>query len=62
MKISCMNCQKYEFEVDISSAEINSAKVVSLTCPVCGKSTAMQERAGGGIEIALDKHLESKRR
>ena len=61
MKISCMNCQRYEFEVDISVAEIDLAKVVTLTCPNCGKSTALQERAGGGIEIALDKHLESKR-
>ncbi len=61
MKITCLNCKRFEFEIDISSAEIQSAPVVALTCPECGKSTSIQERPGGGIEIALDKHLEKNR-
>ena len=61
MKISCINCQSHEFNIEISAMDFRLAPVISLTCPACGKSTALQERPGGGIEIALDKHLESNR-
>jgi hypothetical protein len=61
MIIKCLNCKKYEFDINISSFEVENAPVVSLTCPDCGKSTAMQKRDSGGIEIALDKHLDSVR-
>ena len=57
MKIKCVNCQRTEFDVEISDAEVQSIKVVSLTCPACGESTAVQQRPGGGIEISIDKHL-----
>lgn len=61
MKIVCMNCQRTEFQIEVLDAEIEHAKVISLTCPSCGKSTAIQKRPGGGIEIMLDKHLEKTR-
>jgi len=61
MKIMCLSCKGFEFEIDISNAEIKSAPVVALTCPKCGKSTAIQERPRGGIEITLDLHLEKHR-
>jgi hypothetical protein len=41
--------------------DFHRAPVVALTCPQCGKSTAIQHRPGGGIEVALDKHLEKQR-
>jgi uncharacterized protein YlaI len=61
MKITCMSCQRFEFEIDLSPSELKKTPVVALTCPECGKSTAVQERPGGGIEISLDKHLEKSR-
>jgi hypothetical protein len=62
VKISCLSCKQFDFEIDVSTMEIESAPVIALTCPQCGKSTSIQERPGGGIEIALDKHLEKTRR
>ena len=43
-------CNKNEFDINISSFEVENAPFVSLTCPDCGKHTAIQERAGGVIE------------
>ena len=62
MKITCMGCKRFEFEIDVSLLEIESTHVVALTCPDCGKSTSIGERPGGGFVISLDKHLESLRR
>ena len=61
MKIKCLKCQDCEFDIEISDFELDNTKVVSLTCPSCGSSTAIQKRPGGGIEIAIDRHLEGKR-
>lgn len=61
MKINCMTCGSFTFDVELSEADFSRAPVITLTCPSCGKSTALQEREGGGIEVSLDKHLESKR-
>jgi len=61
MKIACLNCQQTEFRIEILDLEIEQAGVVALTCPCCGKSTAIQKRPGGGIEIAIDKSLEKSR-
>ena len=55
MKIKCLGCKKYEYEFWISEYEISQTKVISLVCPDCGKSTAIQQRDAGGLEIALDK-------
>lgn len=61
MKITCMSCKSFEFAVELSDQDFRRAPVVALTCPQCGKSTSIQQRPGGGIEIGLDKHLEKKR-
>jgi len=61
MKITCMSCKGFEFEVEVSEMDFQRAPAVALTCPQCGKSTAIQQRPGGGIEVALDKHLEKQR-
>lgn len=61
MKIACLSCRRFEFEVELNEMDFRRAPVIALTCPACGKSTAVQQRSGGGIEIALDKHLEKER-
>ena len=61
MKIKCLNCQACEFDIEVSDFELDHTKVVSLTCPSCGASTAIQKRPGGGVEIAIDRHLERQR-
>jgi hypothetical protein len=57
MRIKCASCRRTDFDVDINVAELQAIKVVSLLCPACGESTAVQQRPGGGIEIDLDMHL-----
>lgn len=61
MKISCLNCNRADFQFELLGGEIENICVIAITCPNCGKSTAIQQRPGGGIEIALDKHLENNR-
>ena len=58
MIIKCLNCKQYEFDINISSFEVENTKVVSLKCPECGKATGIEERDGGGVIIAIDKHLD----
>jgi hypothetical protein len=57
-----MNCSAFDFEIELESNALNLQPVVSLTCPNCGASTAIQKRTGGGIEITLDKHLMATRK
>ncbi len=61
MKIACLSCRGFVFDIEVASVDFKRAPVIALTCPECGKSTAVQERSGGGIEISTDKHLESLR-
>jgi len=61
MKIRCLDCAGFEFELELDSQSLDRQPVISLTCPKCGSSTALQKRDGGGVEISLDKHLASKR-
>jgi len=61
MKIKCFGCGEFEFEIDVALSQLRGAPIVALTCPKCGNSTSIQERPGGGLEIALDKHLRSER-
>ena len=60
MKITCLGCKNYEFEFEINEYEVSQTKVVSLNCPDCGKSTAIQQRVAGGLEIGLDKAISDK--
>jgi hypothetical protein len=63
MKITCLSCRGFVFEIELSSMEsFQDFPVVSLACPECGNSTAIHERDGGGIEIMLDKRPEKQRR
>ena len=39
MKITCMGCQNYEFEIKISDLELEETLQVSLKCPNCNKRT-----------------------
>lgn len=61
MKITCLGCQRTEFQFEVLDVEVEQAGVIALTCPSCGKSTSIQKRPGGGIEIGVDKHLEKTR-
>ena len=54
MNIKCMGCGQREFVVDVPSVEI--AKVITFICPDCGEYTAVQDRTGGGVIVAIDKH------
>lgn len=54
MNVKCMGCGQKEFVVDAPSVEI--VKVISFICPECGEYTSVQERPGGGIVVAIDKH------
>ena len=60
MKIKCLGCKRYEFEFEINEYEISQTHVVSLVCPDCGKSTAIQKRDVGGLKIGLDKAIPDK--
>lgn len=60
MKIRCMDCGVFEFELELDARALDVQPVISLTCPRCGSSTALQKRDGGGVEIGLDKHLKPK--
>jgi len=59
MKIRCLDCAQFEFEVELDPQTLRHQPVISLTCPKCGASTAIQSRPGGGVEIALDRHLKT---
>ena len=61
MRFACLSCSRFEFDVQLNDEDFKRAPVVALTCPACGRWTAIQQRPGGGIEIALDKHLEKER-
>lgn len=61
MKITCMSCRSFAFEFEVSELDFDRAPVIALTCPQCNKSTAIAQRPGGGIEVAVDKHLEKQR-
>ena len=62
MKIKCLSCQQFEFDIDVSENDVTlNAAVISLNCPTCGQNTAIWERPGGGIQIALDRHIEKER-
>jgi hypothetical protein len=56
-----MECGEFEFEIELDPQALQRQPVISLTCPKCGSSTALQKRDGGGVEIGLDKHLKAKR-
>ena len=59
MKIKCLSCQQFEFDIDITENDVTSInKIISLNCPTCGKNTAIESRKGGGIQIALDRGIE----
>lgn len=53
MKVSCLGCAEFTFEIELDPATFRYAPVFSLTCPKCASSTALQQRVGGGVEIAL---------
>lgn len=57
MNVKCMGCGQKEFIVDVPSVEL--AKVISFVCPDCGENTAVQERPGGGIIVAIDKNTKA---
>ena len=42
MKITCMGCQNYEFEIKISDLELEETLQVSLKCPNCNKRTLLE--------------------
>lgn len=54
MQISCIGCNKHIFEVDVQA--LDHAKVMTFVCPECGEYTAVSERVGGGVIVAVDKH------
>jgi hypothetical protein len=54
MTISCLSCGKREFH--INPADVETAKVITFVCPECGEYTAVSERKGGGIIVAVDDH------
>lgn len=58
MKISCIGCGRREF--DINPAEVELAKIVTFVCPECGEYTAVSQRKGGGIIVAVDEHGKGK--
>ena len=60
MKIKCLSCQQFEFDIDVTENDVSfNAPVISLNCPACGKNTAIWEReGGGGITIGLDRGVE----
>ena len=59
MKIKCLSCQQFEFDIDVTENDVAfSNKIISLNCPACGKNTAIESRKGGGIQIALDRGVE----
>ena len=62
MKINCLSCGVFKFNFTLDEVGLSYVPVVSLTCPECGNSIAIQERPGGGIEIAPDLHLFNERK
>ena len=60
MKIKCLSCQQFEFDIDVTENDVTFVnKIISLNCPTCGKNTAIWEReGGGGITIGLDRGAE----
>jgi hypothetical protein len=62
VKISCLHCCEGQFNVEISEHELDAIGLLSFKCPYCAKSTAIQRRSGGGVEIAGDSHSESIRK
>ena len=55
MKITCMGCQNYEFEIKISDFELEETLQVSLECPNCNKRTLIEPLYKGGRSISLHK-------
>jgi len=61
MKIKCLSCQQFEFDIDVTENDVTlNAVVISLNCPTCGQNTAIEERPGGGIQIALDRGIKKE--
>ncbi len=59
MKIKCLSCQQFEFDIDVSENDVMiNSPVISLNCPSCSKNTAIEARTGGGIQIVLDRGIE----
>ena len=61
MRIRCLGCAKFVFDVEIRSEDLAAQPVIALTCPNCSAPTSLQRRDGGGVEICLDKHLKDQR-
>jgi len=55
MKITCLECQNYEFEIKISDFELEETLQVSLECPNCNKNTLIEPLHKGGRSISLQK-------
>ena len=60
MKITCMECQNYEFEIKISDFELEETLQVSLKCPNCDKNTLIEPLYKGGRAISLQKPKDLK--
>ena len=60
MKITCMGCQNYEFEIKISDLELEETLQVSLKCPNCNKRTLIEPLYKGGRSISLHKPKDAK--
>lgn len=55
---NCVSCGATTFTVN--AASIGSATpVATFICPKCGAYNAVQERPGGGLVVAIDKHATS---
>ena len=59
MKITCMGCQNYEFEIKISDFELEQTGQVSLECPNCNKRTLIEPLYQGGRAVSLHKPKDS---
>ena len=60
MKITCMSCQNYEFEIKISDFELEETGQVSLECPNCNKRTLIEPLYQGGRAVSLHKPKDLK--
>ena len=53
MKITCMGCQNYEFEIKILDFELEETLQVSLKCHNCNKRTLIEPLHKGGRSISF---------